>query len=109
VARAFCEALLFAWQAQTNSLAYGGTEVKYTLPGRAAVDGDPDQTAAGANRISAKPSASCAAGRGELSRVWMILALTNFVQSEDELRAFQDRIFWQDKPSWRTRCQAPCR
>jgi phenylpropionate dioxygenase-like ring-hydroxylating dioxygenase large terminal subunit len=31
-------------------------------------------------------------------RVWIILALTNFVQSEDELRAFQDRIFLQDKP-----------
>src|SRR5258706_1328267 len=34
----------------------------------------------------------------DVSRVWMILALTNFVQSEHELRAFQDRIFLQDKP-----------
>jgi phenylpropionate dioxygenase-like ring-hydroxylating dioxygenase large terminal subunit len=34
----------------------------------------------------------------ELSRVWMILALTNFAQSEQELREFQDRIFLQDKP-----------
>ncbi len=34
----------------------------------------------------------------EVSRVWMILALTNFAQAEQELRAFQDRIFLQDKP-----------
>lgn len=34
----------------------------------------------------------------EQCRVWIILALTNVVQTEDELRGFQDRIFLQDKP-----------
>jgi phenylpropionate dioxygenase-like ring-hydroxylating dioxygenase large terminal subunit len=34
----------------------------------------------------------------ETSRVWLILALTNFVQSDEELRAFQDRIFSGDMP-----------
>lgn len=34
----------------------------------------------------------------ERSRVWMLLALTNFEQTDEELRSFQDRIFLQDKP-----------
>ena len=34
----------------------------------------------------------------ELSRAWIICALTNLGQTEEELRAFQDRIFLQDRP-----------
>ena len=34
----------------------------------------------------------------ESSQVWIMLAMTNFEQSDDELRNFQDKIFLQDKP-----------
>ncbi|MBI3528474.1 MAG: aromatic ring-hydroxylating dioxygenase subunit alpha [Betaproteobacteria bacterium] len=87
-----------AWQPQTNSLAHGGSEVEYTYrvvrPLTAILTKLPQAQSDFREAISLHVQPV----EEELSRVWIILALTNFVQSEDELRAFQDRIFLQDKP-----------
>lgn len=88
----------FAFQPQTNSLAHGGSEVEYTYrvvrPLTAILTKLPQAQSDFREAISlhVQPLGE------EKSRVWIILALTNFVQSEDELRGFQDRIFLQDKP-----------
>ncbi len=88
----------FFWQPQTNSLAHGGSEVEYTYrvvrPLTAILTKVPQAQAGFREAISlhVQPIGE------ELSRVWIILALTNFAQGEHELRAFQDRIFLQDQP-----------
>ena len=88
----------FAWQPQTNSLAHGGSDVEYTYrvvrPLTAILTKLPQaqQEFREAISLHIQPLAE------EASRVWIILAMTNFVQSDEELRAFQDRIFLQDKP-----------
>ncbi len=88
----------FFWQPQTNSLAHGGSEVEYTYrvvrPLTAILTKVPEAQQGFREAISlhVQPLSE------ESSRVWIILALTNFIQSESELRAFQDRIFLQDKP-----------
>ena len=88
----------FAWQPQTNSLAHGGSEVEYTYrvvrPLTAILTKLPQAQSEFREAISLHVQPL----EEELSRVWIILALTNFVQAEEELRAFQDRIFLQDKP-----------
>ena len=88
----------FAWQPQTNSLAHGGSEVEYTYrvvrPLTAILTKLPLAQSDFREAISlhVQPVGE------EQCRVWIILALTNFVQTEDELRGFQDRIFLEDKP-----------
>ena len=88
----------YAWQPQTNSLAHGGTDVEYTYrvvrPLTAILTKVPQAQQGFREAISlhVQPVAE------EHSRVWIILAMTNFEQAEAELRAFQDRIFLQDKP-----------
>jgi phenylpropionate dioxygenase-like ring-hydroxylating dioxygenase large terminal subunit len=88
----------FFWQPQTNSLAHGGSEVEYTYrvvrPLTAILTKVPEAQQGFREAISlhVQPLAE------ESSRVWIILALTNFIQSEVELQAFQDCIFLQDKP-----------
>jgi len=88
----------FFWQPQTNSLAHGGSEVEYTYrvvrPLTAILTKVPQAQEGFREAISlhVQPLAE------ESSRVWIILALTNFAQSDGELRAFQDRIFLQDQP-----------
>jgi len=88
----------FAWQPQTNSLAHGGSMVEYTYrvvrPLTAILTKVPEAQQGFREAISLHVQPV----QEELSRVWIILALTNFVQPEEELRAFQDRIFLQDKP-----------
>jgi phenylpropionate dioxygenase-like ring-hydroxylating dioxygenase large terminal subunit len=86
------------WQPQTNSLAHGGSEVEYTYrvvrPLTAILTKLPQmqQTFREAISLHVQPLDE------ESSQVWIILAMTNFVQSDQELRDFQDRIFLQDKP-----------
>lgn len=86
------------WQPQTNSLAHGGSEVEYTYRVVRALSAiltklpQAQQTFREAISLHVQPLAQ------ESSQVWIILALTNFEQSEQELRDFQDRIFLQDKP-----------
>ncbi len=88
----------FFWQPQTNSLAHGGCEVEYTYrvvrPLTAILTKVPGAGGAFHEAISlhVQPVAE------ESSIVWIVLALTNFEQDEETLRAFQDRIFLQDKP-----------
>lgn len=88
----------FFWQPQTNSLAHGGSEVEYTYrvvrPLTAILTKVPEAQQGFREAISlhVQPLSQ------EASRVWIILALTNFIQGEAELQAFQDRIFLQDKP-----------
>ena len=88
----------FFWQPQTNSLAHGGSEVEYTYrvvrPLTAILTKLPQAQAGFREAISlhVQPLDE------DLSCVWIILALTNFAQSEHDLRAFQDRIFLQDQP-----------
>ena len=88
----------FFWQPQTNSLAHGGSEVEYSYrivrPLTAILTKMPQAQTGFREAISlhVQPLGE------ESSAVWMILAMTNFEQSDAELRAFQDRIFLQDKP-----------
>ena len=88
----------FAWQAQTNSLAHEGSDVEYTYrvvrPLTAILTKVPQAQQGFREAISLHVQPI-----GEVhSQVWILLAMTNFEQHDDELRAFQDRIFLQDKP-----------
>jgi phenylpropionate dioxygenase-like ring-hydroxylating dioxygenase large terminal subunit len=88
----------FAWQPQTNSLAHGGSEVEYTYrvvaPLTAILTKLPQAQSGFREAISlhVQPLTE------ETSRAWMVMAMSNFAQPDEELRAFQDRIFLQDKP-----------
>jgi phenylpropionate dioxygenase-like ring-hydroxylating dioxygenase large terminal subunit len=88
----------FAWQPQTNSLAHGGSEVEYTYrvvrPLTAILTKVPQAQQGFREAISLHVQPL----EEEASRVWIILALTDFDSAEENLRAFQDRIFLQDKP-----------
>ena len=88
----------FFWQPRTNSLAESGAIVEYTYrivrPLTAILTKMPGKQDGFREAISLHVQPA-----GEVdSVVWIILALTNFEQRDDELRAFQDRIFLQDKP-----------
>ncbi|WP_341677687.1 aromatic ring-hydroxylating dioxygenase subunit alpha [Niveibacterium sp. SC-1] len=89
---------LFAWQPMTNSLAHGGSMVEYAYrcprPLTSILSKQPEaqQDFHEAILLTASPVDETHV------RVWIILAMTNFVQGEEELRAFQETIFLQDKP-----------
>ena len=86
------------WQPQTNSLSASGTDVEYTYrvlrPLTAILTKLPESQSGFREAISLHVQPV----EEEASRAWMVLALTNFVQDERELREFQDRIFAQDRP-----------
>ena len=88
----------FFWQPQTNSLSHDGTDVEYayrvTRPLTAILNKVPEGQGGFREAISlhVQPVGE------ERSVAWIIMAMTNFVQLEEELRAFQDQIFLQDKP-----------
>ncbi|MFZ3321892.1 MAG: aromatic ring-hydroxylating dioxygenase subunit alpha [Usitatibacter sp.] len=88
----------FFWQPRTNSLSHHGAEVEYTYrvvrPLTAILTKVPEGEGGFHEAISlhVQPVGE------EESIVWIVLAMTNFVQPEQELRDFQDRIFLQDKP-----------
>jgi phenylpropionate dioxygenase-like ring-hydroxylating dioxygenase large terminal subunit len=88
----------FFWQPQTNSLAHRGTNVEYTYrvvrPLTAILTKIPAQQ----NGFHEAISLHVQPVTEEASMVWIVLAMTNFEQSEADLRAFQDCIFLQDKP-----------
>ena len=85
-----------AWQPQPNSVAQNGSEVEYTYrvvrPLTAMLTKLPQaqQGFIEAIAIAVQPLGE------ELSQVWIVLAVSNADQSDEELRAFQDRIFHQD-------------
>lgn len=86
----------FAWQPQANLLAAGGSMVEYTYrvvrPLSAILTKLPQAQDGFHEAISlhVQPMDE------EHCRAWIILAMTNSVSDEAELRAFQDRIFLQD-------------
>jgi len=88
----------FAWQPQTNTLAHGGSLVEYTYrvvrPLTAILTKVPERQKDFREAISlhVQPLGE------EESRVWIVLALTNFEHDDTALRGFQDRIFLQDRP-----------
>ena len=88
----------FAFQPQTNSLAHGGSEVEYTYrvvrPLTAILTKVPEVQQGFREAISLHVQPL----EEETSRVWMILAMTDFTSTDAQLRSFQDRIFLQDKP-----------
>jgi phenylpropionate dioxygenase-like ring-hydroxylating dioxygenase large terminal subunit len=88
----------FFWQPQTNTLAQGGSEVEYAYrvvrPLTAILNKVPEAQVGFREAISLHVQPL----EEERSRVWMILALTSCEQTEAALRAFQDRIFLQDRP-----------
>lgn len=88
----------FAWQPQSNKLSTGGTWVEYTYrvmrPLTAILTKLPQAQSDFREAISlhVQPLTE------ESSAAWIVLAMTNFESSDDELRGFQDTIFLQDKP-----------
>jgi phenylpropionate dioxygenase-like ring-hydroxylating dioxygenase large terminal subunit len=88
----------FAWQPRTNVLAQTGSEVEYTYrvtrPLTAILTKLP-QTQQGfreAIALHVQPVEE------ELSRAWIVLAMTARDQTDESLRSFQDTIFMQDRP-----------
>ena len=88
----------FAWQPRSNSMATDGSHVEYTYrvvrPLTAILTKEPEAQEGFHEAISLhlQPLTET------MTRVWIILALTNFESSDEELRTFQDTIFLQDKP-----------
>ena len=88
----------FAWQPRTNVLAESGSEVEYTYrvtrPLTAILTKLPQMQTGFREAIALHVQPI----EEELSRAWMVLAMTAREQSEDSLRSFQDTIFLQDRP-----------
>lgn len=88
----------YAWQPRSNSMATSGSHVEYTYrvvrPLTAILTKEPQSQEGFREAISLhlQPLTETS------TRVWIILALTNFESSDEELRTFQDTIFLQDKP-----------
>jgi len=86
------------WQPRTNSLAHGGSEVEYSYrvlrPLTAILTKLPEAQDGFREAISLHVQPL----EEERSRVFIILAMTNFADSDESLRAFQDTIFAQDLP-----------
>jgi phenylpropionate dioxygenase-like ring-hydroxylating dioxygenase large terminal subunit len=86
----------FAWQPVSNLLAAEGSMVEYTYrvvrPLTAILTKLPRQQQGFAEAISlhVQPVSET------VSQAWVVLALTDAVSSDEQLRAFQDRIFKQD-------------
>lgn len=87
-----------AWQPRTNALAHEGSMVDYTYrvvrPLTAILTKQPEVMSDFHEAISLhlQPMTETT------TRAWIILAMTNFKSSDEELRSFQDTIFLQDKP-----------
>jgi phenylpropionate dioxygenase-like ring-hydroxylating dioxygenase large terminal subunit len=88
----------YFWQPRTNSLAHGGCEVEYTYRVVRPLTAILTKAPQSGNGFREAISLHVQPAGEESSVVWIVLALTNDEQGEDTLRAFQDRIFLQDKP-----------
>lgn len=88
----------YAWQPQSNKLARAGTWVEYTYrvvrPLTAILTKVPQAQADFREAIGlhVQPLAE------ESSVAWIVMAMTNGESTDEELRAFQDSIFLQDRP-----------
>ena len=88
----------YAWQPRSNSTATSGSNVEYTYrvvrPLHANLTKEPQSQEGFREAISLhlQPLTETS------TRVWIILAMTEYSKTDDELRQFQDTIFLQDKP-----------
>ncbi len=86
-----------AWQPRSNALADRGSEVEYTYrvvrPFTAILTKEPAAQRGFREAISLhlQPLTETS------TRAWIILAMTNDASTDNEMRAFQDTIFLQDK------------
>ncbi len=87
-----------AWQPRANSLSREGGMVEYTYrvvrPLTAILTKEPAKQTGFHEAISLHLQPMTETH----TRAWIILCMTNFEQTDEELRAFQDTIFMQDKP-----------
>lgn len=87
-----------AWQPRSNKLSESGSMVGYTYrvvrPLTAILTKAPEAMSGFHEAISLhlQPMTETS------TRAWIILAMTNFTSSDEELRGFQDTIFLQDQP-----------
>ncbi|MFO1198272.1 MAG: aromatic ring-hydroxylating dioxygenase subunit alpha [Burkholderiaceae bacterium] len=87
-----------AWQPRSNALSLEGSDVEYTYrvvrPLTAILTKFPRAQPEFREAISlhVQPLGE------ESSRAWIVLAMTNFEDTDEDLRAFQDTIFLQDQP-----------
>ncbi len=88
----------YAWQPQPNKAATTGSEVEYSYrvvrPLSAILTKEPQAQDGFREAIALflQPI------NETLTHAWVVLAMTDFEHSEEELRHFQDTIFMQDKP-----------
>lgn len=89
---------LHFWQPQTNALIHGGSDVEYAYrcprPFTAILTKKP----AAQEGYSESILLTLQPLDEEHVKAWIILSMTNFEQSEEDLRSFQDTIFLQDLP-----------
>lgn len=94
----------FAYQPVSNLLASGGSMVEYTYrvvrPLTAILSKLPQQQEGFAEAISlhVQPIDE------EHCHAWIVLAMTNSISSDEEMRAFQDKIFNQDLAILESQC-----
>jgi phenylpropionate dioxygenase-like ring-hydroxylating dioxygenase large terminal subunit len=85
-----------AWQPQASKAASGGAEIDYTYRVPRPLTAVLTKQSAGGVReaisLHLQPLTETS------TRVWIILALDDFISSEAALRQFQDTIFLQDQP-----------
>jgi phenylpropionate dioxygenase-like ring-hydroxylating dioxygenase large terminal subunit len=85
-----------AWQPQASKAATGGSDIEYSYrvvrPLTAVLTKHPPDSVREAIALMLQPLTETT------TRVWIILALNDFTSSDDDLRAFQDTIFLQDRP-----------
>jgi phenylpropionate dioxygenase-like ring-hydroxylating dioxygenase large terminal subunit len=88
----------FVWQPRSNIAAQRGTEVEYgyrvTRPLTAILTKLPEAQDGFREAIALHVQPV----EEELSRAWIVMAMTERESSEESLRAFQDSIFMQDRP-----------
>lgn len=87
-----------AWQPRTNSLALEGSDVEYAYRVVRPLTAILNKLPAAQPDFREAISLHVQPVTQDTSRAWVVLAMTNFADREEDLRAFQDRIFLQDLP-----------
>ncbi|RZT05778.1 Phenylpropionate dioxygenase, large terminal subunit [Duganella sp. CF402] len=86
----------YAWQPQASRSASGGSDIEYTYrvvrPLTTILTKHPPGAIREAIALFSQPLTETS------TRVWIIMALNDFVSSYESMREFQDTIFMQDKP-----------
>lgn len=99
----------FSWQPRSNSMATGGSHMKYTYrvvrPLTAILTKEPQSQQGFREAISLhlQPLTETT------TRAWIILALTDFESSDDALRQFSGYDFYKTNPSSKISNRCVCR